>query len=56
VSGYQEDRRRDSYVALHAWHERTGEPISWEQLMDPEAVLQWASADPDVSTSLRHRY
>ncbi|MCU0302412.1 MAG: hypothetical protein MUF35_12600 [Candidatus Nanopelagicales bacterium] len=53
---YQDDRRRDSYVALHAWQQRTGESVGWEQLLDPEAVLAWASADPEVSRLLRHRY
>lgn len=53
---YEDDRRRDSYVALNAWRKRSGEPIAWEQLLDPEWALKWASEDPDVSRLLRHRY
>ena len=53
---YEDDRRRDSYVALHAWQTRTGEAVRWEQLLDPEQMLAWASADPEVSRLLRHQY
>lgn len=53
---YQDDRRRDSYVALHAWLKHTDEPIDWELILDPAPVLKWASADPEVSPLLRHRY
>ena len=53
---YSDDRRRDTYVALHEWHTRTGEPLDWEQVIFPEAVLKWASADPEVSLLLRHHY
>lgn len=53
---YQDDRRRDSYVALHAWLTHTDGPIDWELLLDPEPVLKWASADPVVSRLLRRRY
>jgi hypothetical protein len=56
MTSYEDDRRRDSYVALDAWRERTSEPIGWEQLLEPEVVLRWASADPEVSLLLRHRY
>ena len=53
---YSDDRRRDTYVALHEWHTRTGEPLDWEQVIFPEEVLRWASADPEVSLLLRHHY
>lgn len=53
---YQDDRRRDTYVALHEWHTRTGEPLDWEQVIFPDEVLTWASADPEVSLLLRHHY
>ncbi len=53
---YQDDRRRDTYVALHEWHTRTGQPLDWEQVIFPNEVLKWASADPEVSLLLRHRY
>lgn len=54
--GFQEDRRRDAYVALHEWQQRTGESLDWQQVLFPEEVLKWASADPEVSRLLRHRY
>lgn len=54
--GYQEERRRDSYVALREWQSRTGQPIDWQQVLFPEEVLSWASADPEVSKLLLHRY
>jgi hypothetical protein len=53
---YQDDKRRDTYVALHEWHTRTGAPLDWEQVIFPDEVLKWASADPEVSRLLRHRY
>lgn len=53
---YEDDRRRDSYVALNAWRQRTDESIAWEQLLDAEWALEWGSSDPDVSQLLRHRY
>jgi hypothetical protein len=53
---YQDDRRRDTYVALHEWHTRTGQPLDWEQVIFPDEVLKWASADPEVSLLLRHHY
>lgn len=53
---YADDRRRDTYVALHEWHARTGEPLDWEQVIFPDEVLKWASADPEVSLLLRHHY
>lgn len=53
---YADDRRRDTYVALHEWHTRTGEPLDWEQVIFPDEVLAWASADPEVSRLLRHHY
>ena len=53
---YSDDKRRDTYVALHEWHTRTGEPLDWEQVIFPDEVLKWASADPEVSRLLRHHY
>jgi hypothetical protein len=53
---YEDDRRRDTYVALHQWHLRTGEPFDWDQVLFPDEVLRWASADPEVSGMLRHHY
>ena len=53
---YADDRRRDTYVALHEWHTRTGAPLDWEQVIFPDEVLTWASTDPEVSRLLRHHY
>ncbi|HYN56431.1 MAG TPA: hypothetical protein VES03_04445 [Motilibacterales bacterium] len=53
---YLDDRRRDTYVALHEWHVRTGTPLDWEQVIFPDEVLAWASEDPEVALLLRHRY
>jgi hypothetical protein len=53
---HADDKRRDTYVALHEWHTRTGEPLDWEQVIFPDEVLAWASADPEVSQLLRHHY
>ena len=53
---YADDKRRDIYVALHEWHTRTGAPLDWEQVIFPDEVLTWASADPEVSRLLRHHY
>lgn len=54
--GYQEDRRRDAYVALHEWQSRTGYPVDWDRVLFPEEVLAWASEDTEVSMLLRHSY
>lgn len=51
-----DDRRRDSYVALREWQNRTGQTPEWEQILFPDEILAWASQQPEVAKLLRHTY
>lgn len=55
MSGYGEDKRRDTYVALREWQRRTGRPPTRNEMTYPDEVLRWACEHPEVRLALRHR-
>lgn len=56
MSGYGDDKRRDTYVALREWQRHTGRTPSSKEISYPEKVLRWASEHPEVRHVLRHQH
>lgn len=57
LHSYEEDRFRDTYVALREWARAEGAvPLPAGPVIDASEVLRWASGHPVVSALLRRTY